>query len=228
LHRYLSLSLAHRYRLLIAIDYFFFDTYLLFATMVKRSYDEFASDYDLKFNFGQECECILCFQADKEESNLSNCDLALGPLRKHVCAGLSPKMGLEDPDHDDLSHQHYEEYDLFHQKFEEQNFSYHYYQEHDHNLSDQYDYDYDSSYQYYEQEEEEQGMPDFECEEDMHHWMLKNAEDIHRTALFKDVGNQYPVWLKCDEEKALDGGLMKAMMMASNLCGNTFECDFHD
>jgi hypothetical protein len=188
--------------------------------MVKRSYDEFASDYDLQFNFGQECECILCFQADEEES-------PLGPLRKHVCPGLTSMTGLEDPDHDDLSHQNYEEYDLSYQDYEEQDLSHHYYEEHNHNLSDQYDDEYDSSYQYYEQEEEEQGMPDFECEEDMHRWMLKNAEDNHRTALFKDVGNRYPVWLKCDEEKALDGGLMKAMMMALNLCGNTFKCDLH-
>jgi hypothetical protein len=64
-------------------------------------------------------------------------------------------------------------------------------------------------------------MPDFECEEDMHRWMLKKAEDSHRTALSKDVGNKYPVWLKC-EDKDLDAGLMKAMMMASNLC------DVHD
>ncbi|KAI5783029.1 hypothetical protein FPQ18DRAFT_358673 [Pyronema domesticum] len=34
--------------------------------------------------------------------------------------------------------------------------------------SEEYDDEYDPSYQYYEQEEEEQGMPDFECEEDMH------------------------------------------------------------
>jgi hypothetical protein len=67
-------------------------------------------------------------------------------------------------------------------------------------------------------------MPNFECEEDMHRLMLEHAEDNHRTALFKDVGNQYPVWMGCDKaEKDLDGGVMRAMMMASNLYVNTYK-----
>lgn len=40
----------------------------------------------------------------------------------------------------------------------------------------------------------------------------------HRTAIFKDVGNRYTVWAGCDKaEKDLDGGVMRAMMMAENL-----------
>lgn len=53
-------------------------------------------------------------------------------------------------------------------------------------------------------------MPDFECQEDMHRRMLKNAQHNHRTELFKDTGHQYLVWLNCDEEK--DDGLLKAVM----------------
>jgi hypothetical protein len=54
----------------------------------------------------------------------------------------------------------------------------------------------------------------------LHRWMLKNSKNHNRTERFKDAGNQYPLWLKCEEEK--DGGLLKAMMMASNLCEKTF------
>ncbi|KAI5790808.1 hypothetical protein FPQ18DRAFT_409804 [Pyronema domesticum] len=217
--------------------------------MSKRNHDEFASDYDLQSNFKQECERILCSQADeeasdpsnlhlpikayKEASNPSNFDLPLGQLRKRVCSELTSKTGLEDEDQEyDLSHQKDEEHDISPQNsedktgLEEQNHEYDLSHQHheEYNQSDEYydDSGYNDSYQYYdEQEEEEDGMPDFECEEDMHRWMLNNAEDSHRTALFKDVGNQYPVWMKC-EDKDLDGGLMKAMMMASNLC------DVHD
>ncbi|KAI5802889.1 hypothetical protein FPQ18DRAFT_301000 [Pyronema domesticum] len=87
--------------------------------MSKRNHDEFASDYDLQFNFEQECECNLCFQADEEVSNPSNFNLPL----EHYCD----------------------------------------------------DSEYGNSYQYHDEqeEEEEDGMPDFECEEDMHRWMLK-------------------------------------------------------
>jgi hypothetical protein len=215
--------------LLFAIDivftFAFLPTYLLFAnpTMSKRNHDKFASDYDLQSNLEQECEGTLFFQPDEEAPNPFNFNFPLGPLREHVCPRLPSQTGLEDPDHEyDLSHQKNEEHDLPHQSHEEHGLSHQNHEEYDD--SDEYydDSEYDPSYDDCKQEkEEEEGMPDFECEEDMHRWMLKNAEDSHRTALFKDVGNQYPVWMKC-EDKDLDGGLMKAMMMASNLC------DIHD
>ncbi|KAI5783095.1 hypothetical protein FPQ18DRAFT_396526 [Pyronema domesticum] len=150
--------------------------------------------------------------------------LPLGPLRKRVYSELPSKTGLEDPDLEhDLSNQKDEEHGISHQSYGEHDLSNQIDEKYDH--SEQYydDSEYGDSYQYYDEqeEEEEDGMPDFECEEGMHRWLLKKAENSHRTALFKDVGNQYPVWLKC-EDKDLDGGLMKAMMMASNLC------DIHD
>jgi nickel-dependent lactate racemase len=63
----------------------------------------------------------------------------------------------------------------------------------------------------------------------MHRWMLAHAEDNHRTAIFKDVANQYPIWMGCDTaEKDLDGGFMRAMMMVENLVENAEKCDEHD
>lgn len=121
-----------------------------------------------------------------------------------------------------------EEYDPFSQYGDEDDLSYEHSEEYDNSCD--YDEDYDASYNYYEEEaEEEQEMPDFECQEDMHRWMLAHAEDTHRTSTFKDVTNQYPVWMGCDKaEKDLDGGVMRAMMMAENLGENAEKCDEHD
>ncbi|KAI5802783.1 hypothetical protein FPQ18DRAFT_408005 [Pyronema domesticum] len=222
--------------------------------MSKRSHSEFASDYDFQFNFGQECEYNLCFQADnKEESDpyLSNLDLP----RKNICLGLPSKSGLEDPDHQydpvyyevlfyqlkDHGHKEYDDEEELREDLEEalcehfcgselchaeEAFSHECYDEYENSY--EYDDDYDSSYQYYDQQEaeEEEGMPDFECQEDMHRWMLKIAEHSHRTAVLKDFANQYPVWMGCDKaEKDLDGGVMRAMMMAENLSEDTSKCD---
>lgn len=73
--------------------------------MSKRHHDEFASDYHLQFECQQECECVLCFQADEEVSALSNFDLQHGLLGKRVCPGLPSQIELEDPlqDYDPLS-----------------------------------------------------------------------------------------------------------------------------
>ncbi|KAI5782492.1 hypothetical protein FPQ18DRAFT_396964 [Pyronema domesticum] len=125
--------------------------------MSKTNHDKFASDYDLQFNFEQECEGTLCSQPEEKASDIFNFDLP-----------IQADEQTPNPTNLDLPLDEY--YD---------------------------DSEYDPSYGYYEQEEEEeQGIPHFECEEVMHSWMLKNAEDSHRTALFKDVGNQYPVWMK--------------------------------
>lgn len=69
------------------------------------------------------------------------------------------------------------------------------------------DDEYDSSYHYYEQEEaeEEQGMPDFECQEDMHRWMLAHAEVIAQqflrmlgtgTPSGRDVIRRRRIWME--------------------------------
>lgn len=189
--------------------------------MAKRSYDEFVSDNDLQCSFGDECDCVFHFSAGEEESS------SVESRRKRFCAGLASLTEAEDLDHDYLSHRNYEEYNPSYHNYDDHDSYRHYSEEynHDYNLSEQYDDEYDSSYECHEPEEDDRTTPDFECQEDMHRWMLKNIKDKHRTDLFKDLGKQYAAWMACDDEKTLDGGVLKAMTMLFNLCNNTLKCD---